>query len=124
MKENYTQLYPNEQVATAVGDYAFNHSTKLPKHISDHHAWGVQSQERANYMISPLQAQFQVWLAKAIGAKRSKSRFSRSFTMLLSSDILEQNFEFMFSLIFSMTDIETLQGSDMLHGESWMGSMK
>lgn len=76
MKENYTQLYPNEQVALAVGDYAFKHSTQLPKHITDHHAWGVESQERANYMISPLQAQFQVWFAKALGAKRSESRFA------------------------------------------------
>jgi hypothetical protein len=72
MKDNYTRLYPNEQVAIAVGDYAFNHSTKLPKHITDHHAWGVESQERASYMISPLQAQFQVWFAKALGAKRSE----------------------------------------------------
>jgi hypothetical protein len=71
MKENYTQLYPNEQVATAVGNYAFEHSTKLPKHITDHHAWGVASQEKSNYMISPLQAQFLVWMAKAVGAKRS-----------------------------------------------------
>lgn len=71
MKENYTQLYPNEQVAIAVGDYAFEHSTKLPKFISDHHAWGVESSERPNYMISPLQAQFQVWFVKAMGAKRS-----------------------------------------------------
>ncbi|KUJ09255.1 O-methyltransferase-like protein [Mollisia scopiformis] len=70
MKEIYTALYPNEQVATNVGDYSFSHSTKLPKHITDHHAWGVETQERSNYMISPLQAQFQVWLAKAVGAKR------------------------------------------------------
>lgn len=70
MKENYTQLYTNEIVATAVGDYAFAHSTKLPKHIVDHHAWGIESQEKANYMISPFQAEFQVWLAKAVGAKR------------------------------------------------------
>jgi len=70
MKENYTQLYPNEQVATAVGDYSFEHSTKLPKHITDHHAWGSSTQEKANYMISPFQAQFHVWIAKAVGAKR------------------------------------------------------
>jgi len=70
MKENYTQLYPNEQVARNVGDYCFDHSTPLPKYISDHHAWGVASQERSNYMISPLQAQFQLWFAKAVGAKR------------------------------------------------------
>jgi hypothetical protein len=71
MKENYTQLYPNEQVATAVGDYAYEHSTKLPKHITDHHAWGSETQEKANYMISPFQAQFHVWIAKAVGARRS-----------------------------------------------------
>jgi len=75
MKENYTQLYPNEQVATAVGDYAYEHSTKLPKHITDHHAWGSATQEKANYMISPFQAQFHVWIAKAVGAKRSMFRF-------------------------------------------------
>ena len=79
MKENYTQLYPNEQVATAVGDYSFEHSTKLPKHVTDHHAWGVASQEKANYMISPLQAQFQVWMAKAVGARRSKFLFLCGF---------------------------------------------
>jgi hypothetical protein len=72
MKENYTQLYLNEQVATAVGNYAFEHSTKLPKHITDIHAWGVANHEKSNYMISPLQAEFLVWMAKAVGAKRSK----------------------------------------------------
>ncbi|KAE8454504.1 hypothetical protein EG329_000127 [Mollisiaceae sp. DMI_Dod_QoI] len=70
MKEIYTALYPNEKVAQKVGDYSFEHSTKLPKHITDHHAWGVETQERSNYMISPLQAQFQIWMAKAVGAKR------------------------------------------------------
>jgi predicted O-methyltransferase YrrM len=40
------------------------------QHISAHHAWGTDNHELANYMISPLQAQFQLWMAKAIGAKR------------------------------------------------------
>ncbi|RDW66786.1 O-methyltransferas-like protein [Coleophoma crateriformis] len=69
MKENYTALYPNEQVATAVGDYAFKHSTALPQHITEYHTIG-SSHEKANYMISPLQAQFQLWMAKALGTKR------------------------------------------------------
>ncbi|RDW62251.1 O-methyltransferas-like protein [Coleophoma cylindrospora] len=69
MKENYTELYPNEQVATAVGDYAFKHSTALPQHITEYHAQS-SSHEKANYMISPLQTQFQLWMAKALGAKR------------------------------------------------------
>ncbi|KAF3384076.1 putative caffeoyl-CoA O-methyltransferase 2 [Talaromyces pinophilus] len=70
MKEIYTQLYPNEQVATAVGDYAFTHSTPLPKHLVEHHAWGVRNSVRPDYMISPLQAGFQLWFAKAMGVKR------------------------------------------------------
>lgn len=72
MKENYTQLYPNEQVATAVGDYAYEHSTPLPAYITEYHAEGSKH-EKSNYMISPLQAQFQFWMAKAVGAKRSMS---------------------------------------------------
>lgn len=72
MKENYTQLYPNEQVATNVGNYAYQHSTQVPQHMLDHHAWATENHERANMMISPLQAQFQIWMAKAVGAKRGK----------------------------------------------------
>jgi hypothetical protein len=72
MKENYTELYPNEQVARNVGDYSAAHSTPLPKHISDYHAKGSEH-SKANYMISPFQAQFQLWFAKAFGAKRSES---------------------------------------------------
>lgn len=71
MKENYTQLYPNEQVAINVGDYATHHSTALPAHITAYHSKGSEH-EKANYMISPFQAQFQIWFAKAFGAKRSK----------------------------------------------------
>lgn len=73
MKENYTQLYPNQQVATAVTDYCHAHSSALPKHITEHHAWGVESQKKANYMVSPLQAQFHLWFAKALGVKRGIS---------------------------------------------------
>jgi len=70
MKENYCQLYPNEQVGTKVGDYAYEHSSKVPQHILDHHAWGTENHERPGMMTSPLQTQFQMWLAKALGAKR------------------------------------------------------
>jgi hypothetical protein len=64
MKENYTHLYPNEQVAIAVGNYAFEHSTKLPEHTLNHHAWSTENSEMADMMISPFQAQFQTWFAK------------------------------------------------------------
>jgi len=72
MKENYTQLYPNEQVANNVGNYAYQHSTQIPQHMLDHHAWASEHHEKPNMMISPLQAQFQIWMAKAAGAKRGK----------------------------------------------------
>jgi hypothetical protein len=72
MKGNYTQLYPNEQVANNVADYAYEHSTTIPQPMLDHHAWVSENHENPNLMISPLQAQFQIWLAKAVGARRSE----------------------------------------------------
>jgi hypothetical protein len=72
MQDKTTQLYPNEQVSAAVSDYAFKHSTPLPTHIADLHAWGVANHEKSNYMISPSQAQFHIWMTKALGAKRGK----------------------------------------------------
>lgn len=70
MKDNGTHLYPNEQVSEKVTEYAFEHSTKLPEYITKHHAWG-SDQPKAGFMISPFQTQFQIWFAKALGAKRS-----------------------------------------------------
>ncbi|KFY04800.1 hypothetical protein O988_00513 [Pseudogymnoascus sp. VKM F-3808] len=69
MKDNGTHLYPNEQVSEKVTEYAFEHSTKLPEYITKHHAWG-SDQAKAGFMISPLQTQFHIWYAKALGAKR------------------------------------------------------
>lgn len=71
MKDNATQLYPNDEVNRKVSDYAYEHSTGLPKHIIEHHKWGSE-QKMSNYMISPLQAQYHIWFAKSIGAKRSE----------------------------------------------------
>jgi hypothetical protein len=72
MKDNLTQLYPNEKVGARVGNYAFAHSTSLPKHMLEHHAWASDNHEHPNMMISPLQAQFHVWMAKAVAAKRGE----------------------------------------------------
>jgi hypothetical protein len=72
MREIYTALYPNEQVATKVAEYATQHSTPLPQHIIDHQVWGIGNVEKSNYMISSFQSQFHVWMAKAMGAKRSE----------------------------------------------------
>lgn len=71
MKANTCPLYPNAQVADNVSEYAYTHSTDLPNHILDHHAWGNDNHERPNMMISPLQAKFQMFMARALGAKRS-----------------------------------------------------
>lgn len=70
MKENTCPLYPNDQVGEKVSQYAFEHSTDLPKHILDHHAWGSENHERPHMMISPLLAQYQIFMARAVGAKR------------------------------------------------------
>lgn len=72
MREIHTQLYPNEQVGIAVGNYAQDHSTNLDSKIAKFHDWGTKTQEKSFFMISPLQAQFHIWLAKALGVKRSK----------------------------------------------------
>jgi mannitol-1-phosphate/altronate dehydrogenase len=72
MKDKTTPLYPNEEISDAVSDYALKHSTKLPKHITDLHVWGLANHEKSNYMISPLQAQFHVWFTKALGVKRGE----------------------------------------------------
>jgi hypothetical protein len=85
MKENYTQLYPNKQVTEKVSEYALTHSTRLPQYITEHHSWGSEL-PMANYMISPLQAQFQLWTARAVGAKRSMSAFSFSPVFYLTKD--------------------------------------
>ncbi|KAK5994431.1 O-methyltransferase MdmC-like protein [Cladobotryum mycophilum] len=69
-KPDASALYPNEKVATRVMTYAENHSTALPKHIAEYHAWVSENHERAGYMISTFQAQAHVFLARAFGAKR------------------------------------------------------
>ncbi|PQE28483.1 O-methyltransferase family 3 protein [Rutstroemia sp. NJR-2017a BBW] len=69
MFSNETPLYPNEEVAQKVTDYAYAHSTPLPQHLIEYHAEGGKH-ERANYMISNQQAQFQIFMAKVMGAKR------------------------------------------------------
>ncbi|TGO89687.1 hypothetical protein BPOR_0098g00180 [Botrytis porri] len=69
MKENDTALYPNPEVSQAVTQYSLEHSTKLPQYILDYHAWG-STQPKANFIISPFQAQFQIFMARAMGAKR------------------------------------------------------
>ncbi|PMD63357.1 S-adenosyl-L-methionine-dependent methyltransferase, partial [Hyaloscypha bicolor E] len=77
IKDNTTQLYPNEQVSAALLEYSTPASTltpisweRLPRCIADLHAWGVANHEKSNYMISRLQAQLHIWMIKTLGTKR------------------------------------------------------
>lgn len=70
MKSGTSTLYPNAAVAESVTIYSEQHSTALPKHITDYHDWVEKNHPQANYMISNFQGQYQVFLARTIGAKR------------------------------------------------------
>lgn len=70
MKSNAPTLYPNAAVAERVTAYSQEHSLALPAHISAYHAHVVENHPHSNYMISNFQAQANVFLARAIGAKR------------------------------------------------------
>ncbi|KAJ6439875.1 O-methyltransferase family 3 [Purpureocillium lavendulum] len=70
MKTDVSTLYPNHRVAERVTDYARQHSTALPQHIVDYHAWVNENHARAGYMISDFQGQYHVFLARLIRAKR------------------------------------------------------
>lgn len=72
MKSNAPVLYPNEKVAERVTDYSANHSTPLPKHITDYHAAVVSGHERSEYLTSNFQSQCHTFLARMIDAKRGK----------------------------------------------------
>lgn len=83
MKENHTQLYPNEQVAQNVGAYSYQHSSQLPHHLLEYHKWVVENQSLATMMVSPLQAQFLAWIANAFKIKRGKFLISDFIFLLL-----------------------------------------
>ncbi|PKS07560.1 hypothetical protein jhhlp_006164 [Lomentospora prolificans] len=70
MKTDSPALYPNEKVGERVTVYSQTHSTPLPKHITEYHAWVDQNHERSNYMSSNFQSQLHVLLSHLIGAKR------------------------------------------------------
>ena len=72
MKGGVPVLYPNEKVAERVTTYSANHSTPLPKHITDFHAKVAGSHPRAEYLSSNFQSQAHVLLAQMIGAKRGQ----------------------------------------------------
>lgn len=89
MRDSCTPLYPNDQVAAKVTEYAEKHSSPIPQHMRDVHAYtSANDPDHANFMISTLQAQFQIWMAKALGSKRSRSTLGISMYCLLSDAFL------------------------------------
>ncbi|KAJ4157309.1 hypothetical protein NW754_008955 [Fusarium falciforme] len=70
MKDNVTPLYTSPQLGAKVSTYSEQHSTPLPKYISDYHAHISSTRDDSEYLSSGFQSQFNIFLAKSIGAKR------------------------------------------------------
>jgi hypothetical protein len=72
MKDNDIPLYSSPQLGQKVTTYAEQHSTSLPKYISDYHADISANREDSYYMSSVFQSQYNTFLAKSTGTKRGK----------------------------------------------------
>ncbi|KAJ6261415.1 hypothetical protein Dda_4085 [Drechslerella dactyloides] len=71
MKEETDVLFPNRDVSIAVIKYCKQHSVPLPKHILDHvDLTNGEFADKAEMMVSPLQAQYLIWTARTFGAKK------------------------------------------------------
>jgi predicted O-methyltransferase YrrM len=70
MKDNDIPLYSSPQLGQKVTTYAEQHSTSLPKYISDYHADISANREDSYYMSSVFQSQYNTFLAKSTGTKR------------------------------------------------------
>ena len=69
MKDNHPSYYNSAELGRQVSAYAAEHSSALPKHITDYHA-ASSSHEDAVMLSSNFQSQFHMLLASSIGAKR------------------------------------------------------
>jgi len=69
-----TDLYPNAHVTQAVHEYSIAHSTPLPDAMGQHREKTIEFSEKAGMdptmMVNTLQAQFMLFFAKLIGAKK------------------------------------------------------
>jgi hypothetical protein len=72
MKFNEIPLYANPELGRKVTEYSEQHSSPLPKHITDHHQSIVETRDDSNYMSSNFQSQFHYILAKTANAKRGE----------------------------------------------------
>lgn len=89
MKDNVTPLYTSPQLGARVSTYSEQHSTPLPKYISDYHAHISSTRDDSEYLSSGFQSQFNIFLAKSIGAKRGEyqSLPSKIFAKLLNGPL-------------------------------------
>ncbi|CAZ80311.1 unnamed protein product [Tuber melanosporum] len=69
-----TELYPNEHVTRAVHEYCIAHSTPLPGVVDQHRTKSIDFARSVGMdpymMVNTLQAQFMLFFAKLIGAKK------------------------------------------------------
>ncbi|KAH6985984.1 S-adenosyl-L-methionine-dependent methyltransferase [Ilyonectria sp. MPI-CAGE-AT-0026] len=70
MKENETPLYATPELSRKVTEYSEQHSTPLPKYITDFHASIAANRDDSYFMSSNFQSQWNYVLARSIGAKR------------------------------------------------------
>lgn len=70
MKSNVPVLYPNQEVAVAVTEYAATNSGGLPAHLHEYHDHILNNEEKSNLTISKYQSRAMMWLAKTAGVKR------------------------------------------------------
>ncbi|KAH8699628.1 S-adenosyl-L-methionine-dependent methyltransferase [Ilyonectria robusta] len=70
MKENETPLYATPELSRKVTEYSAQHSTPLPKYITDFHASIAANRDDSYFMSSNFQSQWNYVLARSIGAKR------------------------------------------------------
>ncbi|PWW76105.1 S-adenosyl-L-methionine-dependent methyltransferase [Tuber magnatum] len=69
-----TELYPNPDVTQAVYEYCIAHSTPLPDVVDQHREKSIDFSRKAGMdpmmMVNPLQAQFMLFFAKLVGARK------------------------------------------------------
>lgn len=70
MKENETPLYATPELSRKVTEYSEQHSTPLPKYITDFHTSIAANRDDSYFMSSNFQSQWNYVLARSIGAKR------------------------------------------------------
>ncbi|KAF3935257.1 hypothetical protein ABW19_dt0203475 [Dactylella cylindrospora] len=70
MIEEKAVIFPNEEVSIAVNRYCRERSVPLPEHLHAHADFTEKNTVMPDMMISRLQAQYLIWTARTLGAKK------------------------------------------------------